>query len=954
MCRYALLLVVGLVSLFVASCGAAQIRSGDLQVVTSGNSFRCVSDVVGVFAEGTVTGGGPGRGAGAGAAGGAGAGGGRAGGGGGGMRWQVDRATNTLTATVRSGLKYTFALGEGGSSITLSGEGGRVGVTLNVLRWGSSPLPCRLEPGTQANVIHAQLGISSYPGFASLYDPISDSALTSTRSAGPGVLWEARVSRDFMRVSRGLKWFRYIDKSYFKTPPSGWCSWYYYYRGLTESEAIKNLDWMADNLEPFGAEYFQIDDIWQARGDEDARYWRDWSGVNQPNFPQGMKWLADQVHARGMKPGIWLACFGNSNSELVKSNPKLWLVNEKGEYVDAGWVGRYLCDPSSPEGQKYMTDLFTKLARDWGYDYFKIDGQPPTVQMLSRNQKSLKNPALAGDEAYRAGLNAIRKAIGPERFLLGCWGTPTEGIGIMNGSRTGGDVAANWQGFRPAIDCTMRWYFTHNVAWYADPDTLLVRPPLTLDQARCWASLYGLTGQLLMASDKMYELPQDRVEVLKRVFPAADITPMCLYPQPGRARLFHLAARIPGEGMVRDVVGLFNWEERANPVELKFADINPDWAGASVALYDFWNKRYLGRFTDQVTFSQRPTSCEVLSACRVRQRPELISTSRHITQGGLDLAQADFEPQVPAWSGVSRCVAGDPYTLSFLLDVQQNVYTITRANTSGPAATIQVDGAVGHVTFTPQESGEVVWRVEFAQTERVARPRLGAVRNLQVTADHWTRMTVSWDAVPDAVGYQVVQDGKALGLYLGTSMTVTDLKPASEHSFAVQAVGPRGGLGPMSPAVAARTLETPKRPEKPQVYITELTPKSSRIGWGTLHFDRSVEGNPLRIGDETFSHGIGTHAVSEIVYDIRDRGFKQFVALVGVDKEISAPEGTVAFQVVVDGKRKFDSGVIGAKDSAMGVAVDVAGARELRLIVTDGGDNINYDHADWADAGFLK
>lgn len=932
MFRHALLFVMVLGVVAIASCGAAQIRSGDVQVITQGNSFRCISDVVGVFAEGTLA----------------------VRGGGVGMRWQADRNRGTLSAALRSGLRYTFALGPDGSSITLTGEGGRAGCTFSVLRWGASPLPCRLAPGTQGQVVHAQLGLAAYPGMDSLYDPISDSALTSTRGSGPGVLWEAHISRDFMRVTRGLKWYRYIDKSFFKTPPSGWCSWYYYYRGLTEAEALKNLDWMAENLVPFGAEYFQIDDVWQARGDSDARYWRDWSGVNQQNFPHGMKWLAEQIKARGMKPGLWLAAFGNSNSDLVKANPRQWLVDDKGEYVDAGWVGRYLCDPSGPEGQSYLTELFTKLARDWGYEYFKIDGQPPTDQLLGKHQKSLRNPALAGDEAYRAGLKAIRKGIGPERFLLGCWGTPTDGIGIMNGSRIGGDVGASWQGFRPAIDCTMRWYFTHNIAWYADPDTLLVRPPLTADQARCWASLYGLTGQLLMASDKMYELPPDRVEILKRVFPAADITPMCLYPQQGRPRIFHLAARIPGAGMVRDVVGLFNWEDRPSPVELKFADINPQWAGVAIGLYDFWGKRYLGRFKDQVQLTQSPTSCEVFSAFPVRQRPELISTSRHITQGGFDLAQADWEPGISAWSGVSRCVAGDPYTLTFLLDVQQDTYTIRRANTSGPAATIQIDGDVGHVTFTPQQSGEVVWRVEFAKTERPANPKLTAVSNLRVTADHWTHLTVSWDAVPGAVGYQVSCDGQPLGLYLGTSLTATDLKPNSEHTFTVQPVGPRGGRGPVSAPVSGRTLEAPRRPEKPEIYITELKPKSASIGWGTLHFDRSVEGNPLRIGEETFAHGIGTHAFSEIVYDIRDRGFRRFVAVVGVDREISAPAGTVAFQVVVDGKRKFDSGVIGAKDPAMGVSVDVTGARELRLIVTDGGDGINYDHADWADAGFLR
>lgn len=81
-----------------------------------------------------------------------------------------------------------------------------------------------------------------------------------------------------------------------------------------------------------------------------------------------------------------------------------------------------------------------------------------------------------------------------------------------------------------AVEATMKYYFLHNIVWYCDPDVMLVRYPLTQDMARAWASLQGLTGQALMASDRMYDLPADRVEILKRVYPAVDIRPLDLFP----------------------------------------------------------------------------------------------------------------------------------------------------------------------------------------------------------------------------------------------------------------------------------------------------------------------------------------------------------------------------------------------------------------------------------------
>ncbi|MBI5093533.1 MAG: NPCBM/NEW2 domain-containing protein, partial [Candidatus Hydrogenedentes bacterium] len=77
----------------------------------------------------------------------------------------------------------------------------------------------------------------------------------------------------------------------------------------------------------------------------------------------------------------------------------------------------------------------------------------------------------------------------------------------------------------------------------------------------------------------------------------------------------------------------------------------------------------------------------------------------------------------------------------------------------------------------------------------------------------------------------------------------------------------------------------------------------------------------------------------------------RFEAVVGVDDEVGAT-GSVSFQLWVDGKIAVDTGVLKGGAPAQPISVNLDGAKYLALIVTDGGDGISCDHADWADAHF--
>lgn len=132
------------------------------------------------------------------------------------------------------------------------------------------------------------------------------------------------------------------------------------------------------------------------------------------------------------------------------------------------------------------------------------------------------------------------------------------------------------------------------------------------------------------------------------------------------------------------------------------------------------------------------------------------------------------------------------------------------------------------------------------------------------------------------------------------------------------------------------------------VWVDSLNLSKMIQGYGDPRAGKSVDGNPIRLKGITYPHGIGTHAESEFLIDLTGSAVR-FLAMVGVDDE-KAGQGSVVFQVWVDNKKAFDSGILRGGDAPKQVSVDLTGARRLRLHVGDAGDGISSDHADWAGA----
>lgn len=136
------------------------------------------------------------------------------------------------------------------------------------------------------------------------------------------------------------------------------------------------------------------------------------------------------------------------------------------------------------------------------------------------------------------------------------------------------------------------------------------------------------------------------------------------------------------------------------------------------------------------------------------------------------------------------------------------------------------------------------------------------------------------------------------------------------------------------------------------VWLGSLDLKHVRQGWGQAQADKSVTGKPLRIGGQTFDHGVGTHAKSTLWLDLGGSAAR-FQASVGVDDATTSDRASLAFQIAGDGHRLWDSGLMRRGQAAKTVDLDVRGITNLVLLVTDGGDGVEFDHADWADAKFV-
>jgi len=440
---------------------------------------------------------------------------------------------------------------------------------------------------------------------------------------------------------------------------NGWCSWFYTLSQVSEEEVVSNAAFAAEHLRPFGLEYIQVDEGFQ-------RWHGDWEGNER--FPHGMKWLADRIRSHGFKPGIWLSPYVVSEpTALFRSHPE-WLVRgPDGRPQRVGnWPAdaappadenprRYCLDITHPGAARWLHDLVDTVANDWGYEMIKIDFVAWSILAARRYH----DPTVSSAQAYRRGMEIMRRAAGERCHILEC-GPGATTVGLIDSMRIEADVnygfsEAAWETYFRHPDCSAsaaakRYYF-HGRTWINDVDHLCT-DLLDNQQAEAAATLIAMSGGNTMSGDRLTLLEPYKIEVLKKITPAFGqaAIPVDLFDT-DMPSVFALRIVKPfGEWTV---AAFFN-ADLTRPIERRFPLSRLRLAPAKTYLaFDFWKQQLVGEVKDQLTLTVQPGSVTLLALHERPDRPRVISTDRHVLQGAVEIAESRWDERARTLTGVS-------------------------------------------------------------------------------------------------------------------------------------------------------------------------------------------------------------------------------------------------------------------------------------------------------------
>lgn len=260
-----------------------------------------------------------------------------------------------------------------------------------------------------------------------------------------------------------------------QTPPMGWNSWNKFACNIDEATVRRVADAMAGNgMKDAGYQYVVIDDCWHGARDAGG-----FITYDAKRFPSGIKALADYVHAKGLKFGL---------------------------YSDAG---RKTCGgrPGS-QGHEYQD---AKTYASWGVDYLKYDW----CETGTRN----------AEEAYTLMADALRETGRDIVFSMCEWGAAKPWLwasAVGNLWRTTGDITDKWDGKHDyslgvmrILDLNEPLYPFAGPGHWNDPDMLEVgNGGLSTTEYRAHFSLWALMAAPLIAGNDVANMDADTRDIL--------------------------------------------------------------------------------------------------------------------------------------------------------------------------------------------------------------------------------------------------------------------------------------------------------------------------------------------------------------------------------------------------------------------------------------------------------
>jgi hypothetical protein len=377
---------------------------------------------------------------------------------------------------------------------------------------------------------------------------------------------------------------------------------------------------------------------------------------------------------------------------------------------------------------------------------------------------------------------------------------------------------------------------------------------------------------------------------------------------------------------------------------------------AVFAGYDLTTDTFQGPLTGALSRSLSGNGLALVALAQAGVEPFLLSTSHSASGAEPDLGEVQWDAQRKVLSGASSVVGDEKYELRLFAPPEPIRLVAEAASVSPPdkEAGITTDLMQTRqwlrVFLRSPKAQQVKWQVTFA--EKPARKAEEVAVKLSATALSARRVQLRCASGGEEVLLRR-SDGAVLAV---TSPWIDDTTaaPDTEYTYTAHPLSWAGNQAVLATATV-KTPSLPPLPPLPDISLSDLQPEKAVNGWnGDPRRNLSIEDNPLSIRGEVFQKGMGVHAVSELVYVLKPH-YKRFVAVVGVDDEKNdSPAGSVTFEVYADDKELFKSAVLTPFDERLGINVEIpVGAKQLRLVVGDGGNGVGCDHADWANCGFL-
>ena len=484
-------------------------------------------------------------------------------------------------------------------------------------------------------------------------------------------------------------------------PVVGWCSWAAYYQDINEANMHEASDFIAKNLLPYGYNIVQMDDGFQRTpqsgdltmkpGEHYADYW------TKPNekFPSGLEGLAAYIKGKGITPGIWVGLY----TPLGLSHPEDYVKTSDGKPYRGPWVN-FAMNGLTPGADEAYFETFRVLKKQ-GWNYFKID---TLRHILYDNYR--KNPYYWKyrqenmEEAFRAVVSGVKREVGGS-YLLACWGSMPELAGLPNGARIGEDVGPDFASMRRSAKYIAQFHHLNNIVWRNDPDYMCLR--LDPELARSWASMTSLAGGHLMISDKPTDYTPEHVNIMRRVSPTVFSRPINVAQEAADPEFFTLHCQKFGESWT--VVSHHAWKD-TSAKSVPFGDFGL--VKGRYHAFDFWHQKYLGVVDAKLPLEAlKEGHCQVISLRPVLDRPQVLSTERHISQGAFELDGVKWENNV--LSGSYRVGPGQRWSLTVFIPKG-----FTLAKVEPKSVSSQIDGDVLTLTM-PLSGGAVKWAATFTK-----------------------------------------------------------------------------------------------------------------------------------------------------------------------------------------------------------------------------------------------